>query len=59
LFALLGGAFMGVGAKFARGCTSGQGLSGGAVLNVGSWAFMLMVFILAYALAYSFRRLWT
>ncbi|MCB0717559.1 MAG: YeeE/YedE family protein [Bacteroidetes bacterium] len=59
LFALAGGTMMGIGAKFARGCTSGQGLSGGAVLNVGSWAFMLMVFALAYALAYSFRRLWT
>ncbi len=58
MFALLGGTLMGIGAKFARGCTSGQGLSGGAVLNVGSWAFMLMVFIAAYALAYSFRRLW-
>jgi hypothetical protein len=49
---------MGIGAKFARGCTSGQGLSGGAVLNVGSWVFMLMVFMAAYALAYSVRRLW-
>lgn len=57
-FALAGGALMGVGAKFARGCTSGQGLSGGAVLNVGSWVFMLMVFLAAYALAYSVRRLW-
>ncbi len=58
MFALAGGMFMGVGAKFARGCTSGQGLSGGAVLNVGSWVFMLAVFLAAYALAYSVRRLW-
>jgi hypothetical protein len=58
-FALAGGVFMGVGAKLARGCTSGQGLSGGAVLNVGSWVFMLAVFLAAYALAYSVRRLWT
>jgi len=58
-FALAGGVLMGVGAKFARGCTSGQGLSGGAVLNVGSWVFMLAVFAAAYALAYSVRRLWT
>ena len=35
--ALLGGVLMGVGARFARGCTSGQALSGGAVLSVGSW----------------------
>ena len=32
------------GARLARGCTSGQALSGGAVLSVGSWAFMFAVF---------------
>jgi len=57
--ALLGGAFMGFGARLARGCTSGQALSGGAVLSVGSWAFMLAVFAGGYALAYFVRRLWT
>jgi hypothetical protein len=49
---------MGYGARFARGCTSGQALSGGAVLSVGSWAFMFAVFGGAYALAYFFRRAW-
>jgi hypothetical protein len=58
LFAFIGGGFMGYGARMARGCTSGQALSGGAVLSVGSWAFMLAVFAGAYALAYSVRRLW-
>ena len=53
-----GGALMGIGAKLARGCTSGQALSGGAVLNAGSWAFMLMVFAGAYALAWAVRRQW-
>lgn len=57
-FAFLGGAIMGYGARFARGCTSGQALSGGAVLSVGSWAFMFCVFIGGYALAYSVRKLW-
>jgi hypothetical protein len=33
-------------------------LSGGAVLSVGSWAFMFAVFAGAYALAYFFRRYW-
>lgn len=56
--AFLGGIFMGYGARFARGCTSGQALSGGAVLSVGSWAFMFAVFGGAYALAYFVRRLW-
>jgi uncharacterized membrane protein YedE/YeeE len=59
LMAFIGGGFMGFGARMARGCTSGQALSGGAVLSVGSWAFMLAVFAGAYALAYFVRRLWT
>lgn len=58
LMALIGGALMGYGARLARGCTSGQALSGGAVLSVGSWAFMFAVFIGAYALAYTLRRFW-
>lgn len=57
-WAFIGGAFMGYGARLARGCTSGQALSGGAVLSVGSWAFMLAVFGGAYALAYFVRKLW-
>ena len=57
--ALIGGVLMGFGARLARGCTSGQALSGGAVLSVGSWAFMFAVFAGGYALAYSVRRLWT
>jgi uncharacterized protein len=57
-FAFLGGSLMGIGAKLARGCTSGQALSGGAVLNAGSWAFMMMVFAGAYALAGLMRRQW-
>ena len=56
--AFLGGMLMGYGARFARGCTSGQALSGGAVLSVGSWTFMFAVFAGAYALAYFFRRAW-
>lgn len=58
LMAFLGGTLMGYGARFARGCTSGQALSGGAVLSVGSWAFMFAVFGGAYALAYFVRKFW-
>ncbi len=57
-FAFLGGSFMGFGARLARGCTSGQALSGGAVLSAGSWAFMFAVFGGAYALAWFVRKLW-
>lgn len=59
VFAFVGGALMGIGAKIALGCTSGQALTGGALLNVGSWAFMMCVFAGAYALAYLLRRQWT
>jgi uncharacterized protein len=58
LFAFLGGGLMGIGAKLARGCTSGQALTGGALLNLGSWVFMLCVFAGAYAIAYFMRREW-
>lgn len=58
VFAFIGGALMGIGAKLARGCTSGQALTGGALLNAGSWAFMMMVFAGAYAFAYFMRRQW-
>jgi hypothetical protein len=56
--AFVGGAIMGYGARLARGCTSGQALSGGAVLSVGSWLFMFAVFAGGYALAYFVRKLW-
>lgn len=57
-FAAIGGALMGIGAKLALGCTSGQALTGGSLLNVGSWAFMMCVFGGAYGLAWFFRRAW-
>jgi uncharacterized membrane protein YedE/YeeE len=58
LTAVAGGAVMGIGAKFARGCTSGQALSGGALLSVGSWIFILTAFAAGYACAPLARRLW-
>lgn len=58
LFAFGGGTLMGVGAKFARGCTSGQALTGGALLSLGSWIFIAACFGAAYALAPVARKLW-
>jgi uncharacterized membrane protein YedE/YeeE len=57
-FAFLGGTILGFGAKLARGCMSGQALTGGALLNLGSWAAMLSIFAGAYAFAYFIRRQW-
>lgn len=56
--ALGGGVLMGLAARAARGCTSGQALSGGAVLSVGAWIFMLSVFAGGYAFAWFVRRQW-
>jgi len=58
LFAFAGGSIMGFAARLARGCTSGQALTGGALLSAGSWMFMLAVFAGAYALAPVVRRQW-
>lgn len=58
-FALLGGVLMGYAARLTRGCASGQGLSGGALMSVGAWIFMLSFFAGGYAVAYFVRREWT
>ncbi|MEO7793544.1 MAG: YeeE/YedE thiosulfate transporter family protein [Thermoanaerobaculia bacterium] len=56
--AACGGAVMGAGAVLARGCTSGQALTGGALLSVGGWAFTLGAFAAAFAVAPLLRKLW-
>ncbi|MBO6522659.1 MAG: YeeE/YedE family protein [Balneolaceae bacterium] len=57
-YAFIGGMIMAFGTKLARGCTSGQALTGGALMNVGSWLFMISLFAGAYATAWFVRRLW-
>jgi uncharacterized protein len=56
--AFAGGVIAAFGAKIAKGCTSGQALTGGSLLNAGSLVFMLAVFASAYALAYVVRKEW-
>jgi uncharacterized protein len=58
LFALVGGALFGFGARLARGCTSGVALTGGATLAAGSWVTMMAIFAGAYSLAWFARKLW-
>lgn len=58
MLAFAGGFVAAYGAKIAKGCTSGQALSGGAMLNAGSLVFMLAVFASAYALAWLVRKEW-
>lgn len=58
-FAFAGGLIAALGARLARGCTSGQALTGGASLALGSWLFMIAIFAGGYAIAYFLRREWT
>ncbi|MEO8587582.1 MAG: YeeE/YedE thiosulfate transporter family protein [Acidobacteriota bacterium] len=57
-FALAGGALFGIGAQFARGCTSGAALSGMAVLSTAGFVTMLAIFGTGYAFAWFGRGLW-
>jgi uncharacterized membrane protein YedE/YeeE len=57
--AFVAGGVMGLGAVLARGCTSGQALTGGALLSVGSWLFIIGAFGAAYLVAPLVRRAWT
>ena len=43
--ALIGGIIMGIGARWAGGCTSGHGISGTLQLAVSSWLAVLCFFI--------------
>ncbi len=56
--AFIGGILGGIGTRFAMGCTSGQALSGGATMVVGSWVFMMTVFATAFVAAYFVRKEW-
>jgi len=58
IVSVAGGVLMGLGAKLARGCTSGQALTGGALLATGSWTFIATCFASGYVLSPLARRLW-
>jgi len=56
--ALIGGLLVGYASRLAQGCTSGQALTGGAVLLTGSLIFLICLFASGYAAAYFVRRQW-
>jgi uncharacterized membrane protein YedE/YeeE len=58
VFALCGGVLVGFASRLAGGCTSGQALTGGALLLTGSLLFMACLFASGYAMAYFVRRQW-
>lgn len=57
-YALAGGVIVGFASRLAQGCTSGQALSGGALLLTGSLVFMVCLFAGGYATAWFVRRQW-
>ena len=50
--AVLGGFFVGFGARLAGGCTSGHGISGTSQLAVGSWLALISFFLGGFMSAY-------
>jgi uncharacterized membrane protein YedE/YeeE len=57
-YALAGGVIVGFASRLARGCTSGQALSGGALLLSGSLVFLVCLFASGYAAAWFVRKQW-
>lgn len=58
VLALVGGGLAGFAARLARGCTSGQGLVGGAELSVGAWVFLICIFAGGWLAAWFVRKQW-
>jgi len=56
--ALAGGILVGFASRLASGCTSGQALTGGAMLASGSLLFLASMFASGYAMAWFVRRQW-
>jgi len=56
--ALIGGILFGVGASFGRGCTSGAGLDGMAVLATSGFIVVAFIFGTGYMAAWFFRKMW-
>ena len=58
LLALIGGLLVGFASRLARGCTSGQAMTGGAMFLTGSWLFLISLFASGYLTAWLVRRQW-
>ena len=58
IFAIIGGALFGIGSQLARGCTSGAGLGGMAVMSVSGFLSVAAIFGSGYIFAWFFRKLW-
>jgi len=57
-YALAGGILVGFASRLASGCTSGQALTGTAMLLTGSIVFLVFIFVGGYASAWIVRGQW-
>ena len=55
--ALVGGVFLGIGSRWAGGCTSGHGISGSLQLAVSSWLAVVCFFVGGVATAMAMFKL--
>ncbi|TNF24030.1 MAG: hypothetical protein EP329_26045 [Deltaproteobacteria bacterium] len=58
VMALGGGVLIGFASRLAAGCTSGQALSGSAMLLTGSLVFTAAIFVGGFASAPLFKKVW-
>lgn len=58
LASLIGGMFLGIGARWAGGCTSGHGISGTSMLSVISWVATIGFFIGGIVSAFLIYGIW-
>lgn len=58
VLAFVGGFIAACGAKLAKGCTSGQALTGASALNVSGLVFVGAVFLSAFVVAQLVRKEW-
>jgi uncharacterized protein len=57
IIAMIGGIFLGFGARWADGCTSGHGISGALQLAVSSWISAIAFFVGGILMAHMLFRL--
>ena len=58
-YAFAGGVLVGFGARLARGCTSGLGLSGSATLAIAGFVFLIAFFAAGFLTMRLVRGAWT
>jgi len=58
IMAIIGGSLFGIGSQLGRGCTSGAGLSGMAMLSVSGFLVVAAIFGTGYLTAWIFKRFW-